>query len=327
MYKEIYPHIFLLEIPLRNNPLKALNCYIIKGEESLVIDTGFDTEENRDILLGALKDLSIDPKKTSLFLTHLHSDHTGLASYLAEEGVKVYMGAIDGKILMESAHEDSPHWMKIKRLAELQGLAPDHLNIQDHPGFRFRPKSVPQLHTTKEGHVFNIAEYRLKVIDLPGHTPGLQALYDEEKGLLFSGDHILMTITPNITYWGEETGDSLGTYLKNLELVNQMDLSQIFSSHRQLPENYRERIEELKVHHDHRLKESLEILKRNGASTVRQVTKELQWDIRAKDWNDFPSSQKWFAAGEAHAHLRHLEELGKVKSEEGEGILYFSLRE
>ena len=47
MLKEIYPNIYQLEIPLRNNPLKALNCFIIKGEKSLVIDTGFDTEENR----------------------------------------------------------------------------------------------------------------------------------------------------------------------------------------------------------------------------------------------------------------------------------------
>ena len=180
MLKEIYPSIYQLEIPLRNNPLKALNCFIIKGEKSLVIDTGFDTEENRDLLLNTLKELEIDPKKTSLFLTHLHSDHTGLASYLAEEGVQVYMGAIDGRIFTESTHENSPHWMRIKNLAKLQGLEPDGLDIKDHPGFRYRPKALPPLHTTKEGHVFEIGDYHLEVIDLHGHTPGLQALYDKE---------------------------------------------------------------------------------------------------------------------------------------------------
>lgn len=326
MLKEIYPNIYQLEIPLRNNPLKALNCFIIKDEKSLVIDTGFDTEENRQILFDALQELSIDPKKTSLFLTHLHSDHTGLASYLAEEGVKVFMGPIDGQILKESAYETSPHWMRIVALSQKQGLQEDKLNIQDHPGFRFRPKSVPELHLTKEGDIFTIGGYHLEVIDLHGHTPGLQALYEREKGLLFSGDHLLMTITPNITYWGEETGDSLGIYLKNLDVVEKMDLRQIFSSHRQLPTNFRERIQELKDHHEHRLAESLDILKRRGPSTVRDVTKELSWDIRAKDWDDFPSSQKWFAAGEAHAHLRHLQELDKVSCEEKDGILFFSLK-
>lgn len=326
MYKEIYPSIYQVEIPLRNNPLKALNCFIIKGEKSLVIDTGFDTEENRNLLFQALKELKIDPHQTSLFLTHLHSDHTGLASYLSEEGVQVYMGAIDGKILSESAHEDSPHWKRIVSLSIKQGLAEDQLNIQDHPGFRFRPKSVPELHITEEGSGFEIGDYYLEVMDLHGHTPGLQALYDREKGLLFSGDHLLMIITPNITYWGEETGDSLGIYLKNLEKIEQMDLHQIFSSHRQLPTDYKERIRELKEHHQHRLQESLDILRKRGPSTVRDVTKELSWDIRAKDWEDFPSSQKWFAAGEAHAHLRHLQELGKVNCQEKDGLLMFSLR-
>ena len=32
----------------------------------------------------------------------------------------------------------------------------------------------------------------------------------------------------------------------------------------------------------------------------------MTWDIEAKDWNAFPSSQKWFATGEAEAHMLFL---------------------
>ncbi|NLW41314.1 MAG: MBL fold metallo-hydrolase, partial [Tissierellia bacterium] len=36
MVLEVYPDIYLLEIPLPNNPLRALNSYIIKSDnESL----------------------------------------------------------------------------------------------------------------------------------------------------------------------------------------------------------------------------------------------------------------------------------------------------
>lgn len=325
MHKELYPGIFLIEIPLRNNPLKALNCYLLKGEESLIIDTGFDTQENRSLLFEALEDLDIDPKKTRLFLTHLHSDHTGLAAYLAREGVRVYMGEIDGDFLKNSLEEDSPHWVHIKELALAQGLEEDNLDIKRHPGFRFRPKEVPPLINTVAGDTFIVGDYTLEVLDLPGHTPGLQALYEKERGFLFSGDHLLESITPNITFWGEDYGDSLGIYLKNLDKLTQMPITQVFSSHRQLPKDHLSRIRELKDHHQERLDEIRKILKDSGPSRVRDVTKKMSWDIRAKDWEDFPSPQKWFAAGEAHAHLRHLRELGQVKEENKEGIIYFSL--
>ena len=52
----------------------------------------------------------------------------------------------------------------------------------------------------------------------------------------------------------------------------------------------------------------------------------MQWDIKAKDWNDFPASQKWFAVGEAAAHLKHLVKLGKIKEEVIDGVGYYSIK-
>ena len=51
--KQIYPGIYQVQLPLRGNPLKELNCHIIKGSErSLVVDTAFNQEEARSILRG-----------------------------------------------------------------------------------------------------------------------------------------------------------------------------------------------------------------------------------------------------------------------------------
>ena len=72
----------------------------------------------------------------------------------------------------------------------------------------------------------------------------------------------------------------------------------------------------------------MSILKKYGKATTRDVTKNLHWDIRAKDWNDFPNAQKWFAAGEASAHLIYLINQGKVREEIQEnGIALYSLIE
>ena len=50
----------------------------------------------------------------------------------------------------------------------------------------------------QEGDVLHYGGYSLQAVETPGHTPGHMCLYDAEKKLLFCGDHILGTITPNI---------------------------------------------------------------------------------------------------------------------------------
>ncbi|MDD4780637.1 MAG: MBL fold metallo-hydrolase [Tissierellia bacterium] len=323
---EIYKNIYLVEIPLKGNPLKSLNCFIIKSnEQNLIVDTGFNTKESKDLLMGALKKLNIDLNKTLLFLTHLHSDHTGLASFLEENKVKVYISKIDGKLLNSSLDKDGVYWAGVVKGAVLQGLEKDNLNLEEHPGYKYRPSKKLKYISAEEGDSFNIGEYNFKVINLQGHTPGLMGLYEENHKILFCGDHILGEITPNITYWGEGYGDSLGKYMESLDKVYNMDVLHLFSSHRLLVKNHRERIAEIKKHHEKRLHEASNVLLKYGSSTVRTVTKNLHWDIRSKDWNDFPNSQKWFAAGEAQAHLERLRELGEVKSELINGIIYYRL--
>ena len=41
----------------------------------------------------------------------------------------------------------------------------------------------------------------------------------------------------------------------------------------------------------------------------------MSWDIISESWDLFPVSQKWFATGEAIAHLKYLKEKGIIRSE------------
>lgn len=316
------PNIYQLDIPLRNNPLKSLNCYLIVGVESLIIDTGFHTAEGEALIREAMAALGMEPSHTRLFLTHLHSDHTGLADRLAKTGVRVSMGPVDLALLRSSLDPSGDFWQEVLAISIEQGLSADHLALSDHPGFRYRPLALPEVAISRPGDRFLVGDYLFEVIDLPGHTPGLQALYEPKHGLLFSSDHILEQITPNITYWGERFGDSLGQYLGSLDQVLAMTVTRVFSSHRSLPTDHRARIDQIKRHHELRLQECRAILQ-GGPASVREVTRKLSWDIRATSWEDFPASQKWFAAGEAQAHLVHLVARGELTSEkQGEELIY-----
>jgi hypothetical protein len=51
----------------------------------------------------------------------------------------------------------------------------------------------------------------------------------------------------------------------------------------------------------------------------------MTWKIRAKDWADFPTPQKWFAVGEAMAHLDHLIAQGRVVRTFADGLYYYNV--
>lgn len=321
---EVYPGIFMNTIPLPNNPLRSINNYLVVSKgQALMIDTAF----NREVCINKMKEIvedhNLDLSKLRLFLTHLHTDHTGLASEFAKRGTEIICSDIDGKYIKEMAKEDSKHWKGIEERAVKDGLAEDNLSIENHPGFRFRPSSSLEYSPSKDGDTIDVGDFHFRVVDLKGHTPGLQGLYEPNHKILFCGDHILGKITPNITYWGPDFGDALGIYFSYLRKVYPMDIKHLYSSHRYLIDDHQMRIRELFDHHNRRLKELMKALIDRGEMTVRQACKNMHWDIRARSWEDFPDSQKWFAAGEAHAHLEHLKALGLVEEELRSGVLYY----
>ena len=317
--------------PLTGNPLREINIFVIKNnDEYLLIDTGFNNEENRKNMNDLIAELGIDLTKTKLFLTHLHSDHIGLAGYLQDKGLKeIYISEVDASIIEGSFSLEGAKWQEILKNARMQGLIGDSpsaedLSIEDHPGYKNMPDRFSYT-TVKPGEKFQFGDFIFEIIDEAGHTPGMVGLLDREKSVLFCGDHILGKITPNITYWGEKYGDSLGLYLKNIEKLKDENIKHLFSSHRYLVDDVNERIDELITHHENRLNDTLGIVEKLGKANTTEITKRMNWDIRAKDWTDFPASQKWFAVEEASAHLIHLRNEGKIIEEIKNGIAYYSL--
>lgn len=119
--EQIRPDLFKLEIPLPNNPLRALNSYIIKSDDrNLIIDTGMNRPECLEAMLNGLKELNIDLEKTDLFITHMHSDHSGNISNLVRENTKVYTHKTDAKII--SKGDD---WQYLLDSAILNGFPAD----------------------------------------------------------------------------------------------------------------------------------------------------------------------------------------------------------
>lgn len=321
---EIYKNIYCHKIPLPGNPLQSINNFIVKsGDENLIIDTAFNVDASIAAMKQVVKSLDINLQKTKLFITHFHSDHSGQAHLFAARGAKIFMGETDGHLVSTMANPQSPHWNEVLEIAKLQGLGQEKLTIQEHPGYKYRPQARLEFSTIYPGDKIVIGQYSFTAINLAGHTPGMLGLYEPNHKILFCGDHVLGSITPNITFYGFRYGDMLGQYMENLRKVSDMEIKLLLSSHRALIPNYRDRIAELLNHHQKRLDETYEILNHESPMTVLEVTKKLHWNISSKNWDAFPKSQKWFAAGEAHAHLEHLLAVKKIQRTKVNGILYY----
>lgn len=326
MIEEVVKNIYRISVPLPQNPLKELNSYFIKGDDSdLLIDTGFRRPECAEALEQGLKELGSDPARRDILVTHLHSDHSGMADMFVGPGRKIYMSEIDleykRRILFCGLNEQ-----KRERLRS-EGFPEDALEIvyNTNPADKMAlPALTDAFHGFKDGDTFTVGEYTLKAIFTPGHTPGNSMFWIEKQGIMFSGDHILFDITPNITQWSE-VEDSLGDYLESLKAVKDLPVKLTLPGHRKTGD-YKARIEELFVHHDARINEAFEIVKKYPGMNTHDIAGKMTWKIRADSWDTFPVIQKWFAVGECLSHLDYLRLRGKVRKEQQNGIwVYYAL--
>jgi glyoxylase-like metal-dependent hydrolase (beta-lactamase superfamily II) len=319
MISEALPGIFKIEVPLPHNPLKSLNSFVIKSKgRNLIIDTGMNRDECREAMYSGIKELELDLSKTDFFVTHMHADHSGLVFDLAKESSVIYCSQSDARAINLMSNREV--WNNMQDFARENGFPEAELEdaVEKHPGYRYCPRGHGNFQTLKEGDAISVFDYNLVCIETPGHTRGHLCLYDHKHKLLFSGDHVLKDITPNISRWFRDEKNPLGEYLKSLDKVAGLNVNLVLPGHRSIFSNLKERIEELHRHHRQRLDEVLEILSK-GEKDAYQVAQLMTWDLTYPTWTGFPVAQKWFATGEALAHLSYLEEQGLVRLREQNG--------
>lgn len=325
MLTEIMPGLFRIEVPLTGNPLRSVNSYIMPGEDHhLMVDAGLNrTECDRAIKTG-LAELGIELSRTWFVATHLHADHIGLIwRWAAEDNApaRFLIGQADGERIC-----NWQGWDDYVSCAAINGFPPDRLqeSILAHPGYRFKAPEGFAVEYLKDGDRLECGDFQWSCIATPGHSRGHTCLYDPEKRLLLSGDHILGDITPNIECFSERL-NPLADYLRSLEKVRKLDVSLVLPGHRSPIANMEERLDQLCAHHRQRLDEVLEILGSNSMHAYT-VASRMSWDLDCSGWENFPPAQKWFAIGEAIAHLRYLESVGELQREFHNEVIFYRRR-
>lgn len=312
MIEEIYKNIYRIGVPLTGNPLKELNSYFIRGtEKDLLIDTGFRREDCETALSSALKELDSDPERRDVYITHLHADHSGMADLFVGRDRRIFISDIDHKHCLKWVSLDylerDARFLKegftVEMLEYLALNSPTNTSIMKDWG-------LPCIRPVKDGDVITVGDYHFTVILTPGHTPGNTMLWEASEGIMFTGDNVLFDITPNITFW-ESMPDVLGAYLENLRRSKDYPVKIALPGHRKTGD-YHARIDELLVHHEHRIAEAFQVVCSHPGMNAAEIAGEMTWRIRASSWEDFPIVQKRFAVGECLSHLDYLKLRGKI---------------
>ncbi|MCL2558550.1 MAG: MBL fold metallo-hydrolase [Treponema sp.] len=320
--ERIMDGLYRLPVPLPGSPLKAINTYVLTSDSrNVIIDTGYNMPECLEAMRAGIAELGLDMEKTDLLATHFHADHTGLITQLVSPKSKVYMGSIDKALWVNMISTPDAHWSFYEDKLTLEGYPPDEMEKtrMHNPARRFVSSGLVDIIELEDGDKVRGGGREWQVVLTQGHTPGHICLYDAASKTLVAGDTILFDITPNITWW-RELDDSLGSFLESLDRLSKLDVEITLPSHRSNNGSMYNRIEELKAHHANRLQDVLRIARENPGINGYEIASKMTWAIRARDWDDFPPGQRWFAVGEAISHINHLTLGGKLKVENVGGV-------
>ncbi len=149
-----------------------VNSYVIEREkECVLIDTGLSKKASQ--IIQAINSNFPDKPLKAIFLTHSHQDHLAGLEALG----KLY------DPLVIAHEEESPFIMKTKEMPTRKGLDAFILKIFDKM-LKISGYKVNQNVTDNE------VIHGLRILHLPGHTPGTMALVDAETQALICGDII-----------------------------------------------------------------------------------------------------------------------------------------
>jgi len=176
------------------------NVYLILDRRPILVDTG--------MMAGpTLKNIKkfIDPGKIEMIvLTHCHHDHSGAAPALKEA---------TGARLLLSEKEAGAVGDDMASVAYLFGQQAADYKVDE---------------TLKEGMVLDIGEWKLRVLETPGHSLGSLCLYEEKEKVLFSGD----TVFPdgNIGRTDMFGGDT-PELVRSIERLTALDVKTMYPGH------------------------------------------------------------------------------------------------
>lgn len=324
---EVVPGVYRVPLPLPNDGLRAVNVYILaRAGDLTLIDSGWAVAGARAALETALAALGCSPGDVRrVLVTHIHRDHYTQATYLRRAfGTRVSLGIGERpslELLMARRMRSRDQAAFLKPLGASK-LARDlaALHMPDDPAAASWELPDDWL---RDGDAVAHGDRTLHVVATPGHTRGHVVFHDMESQLLFTGDHVLPTITPSIGLEPAPSADPLAEFLGSLALMRQRPDARLLPAHGPVTGSVHARVDELVAHHGARLDQANTAVA-GGAHTAYDVATRLRWTRRLRKLEELDLLNQMLAVIETAAHLQLLVAQGRLTRHDVDGLRCYS---
>ena len=296
------PEVHRLAIP---NPFfeGRNSVYVIQADGTTLVDSGVATEKAFEHLVAGLADLGLAVEDVDqVVLTHKHIDHIGNAwrfqqrtnatIWIHEEEVSNVRDVDPAGGRFRDLMFDRMRGWQVPE-AELPRVDEDEM-----PAWQLEPANAIAI---QDGDRIDVGGAELEVIHTPGHSMGSVCLRLGDR--LFSGDHVLPSISPNVGAGDLRKRGMLQRFLASLDRVAEFDGLEVLPGHGLPFGGLAERCVELRDHHLVRLDRVRELVA-NEPRTVYEVARGL--------FGSLDGVHILLGCAEANAHLEWLVDEGEV---------------
>lgn len=303
-------------LPMPQDGLRAVNVYAVEGPDGLaLVDAGWRVPGALEVLASGLAEIGRSlGEVTDVYVTHIHRDHYTLGPELRRAvGARLHLGVLEAPGLKQigQLRSNSPE-SSLRELARAGAEVIAGVIATMEHGEPWRADDWEEPDVWLEPGAMTLAGRPVEAVLTPGHTKGHLVFHDHAAGLLFSGDHVLPTITPSI---GFELGDwdlPLGNYLASLELLLERPDAELLPAHGPVGGGVHARVRDLLEHHETRFGATLAQVCDAGARSGLAVASGLLWTRRGRHFAELDVFNKMIAVCETMAHLDVLVERGDL---------------
>lgn len=310
---EVADGVFWLRMPLPI-ALDHINLFLIAdGDDWVLVDTGFGTDETCDLWRRIFDGPAADRKPGRLICTHHHPDHFGQAGWLTRTyGIPCLMAEKEWLVGTLLARMSNERFAEGQDAFYVENGVPADVRGRLHAiGNEYRNRIVDppsRFQRLRDGDALTIGGRAWHILALEGHSEELTGLYCPELRVLIPGDQVLPRISPNISvHWFKDGTEPLADYLDSLDRLAEMLPADtlVLPAHKLPFYGVQTRIAELQAHHAARLQGLEDALIAGGAQDAWQLMPAI-----------FPRAIEdehvMFALGESVAHLAHLAAEGRA---------------
>jgi len=323
---EVAPGLLWIRMPLPF-ALDHINLWLARepGGGWTAIDTGYGDDTTRTLWDSHFAVTMGGAPLARIVATHYHPDHLGNARWLADRfGVPVRMTLAEFLSAHAILDQRATHAIgDICALFLAHGLEREHADALAARGNAYG-RGVPSLPKAIErmigGETTRFGGTDWSIVAGYGHSPDHASLYAPERNVLISGDMLLPRISTNVAVWpADPDGDPLGRFLGSIVAFEGLPGDALVLPSHGLPfRGIAARVAALRAHHAARLAELEDALAQGGrpmsAGELVPVLFRRPLDLQ----------QRFFAMGEAIAHLNHLWHAGRASRVRGDdGALRF----